>query len=613
MSHLRRLSLAARFGLVVLVVGALIALLALVALRATGAEARAARNLASSQQRTVATMQVKYRAADLNGWQTAYAFDVIRHAAGATSDHADSRSAFLASAHAMRRELLAVERRVDLSHAERARLATAQHAFNAFMQVDDDVIAAYRSGDAARGNSLVIGREIDLFTTMAAAIDHTVALVSANAARDARSAESAKNSARRTILIISALALLASVFMLGLLARGVTRRVRVILGRLSALSEDTVATLHEGLDALAGGDLTRAANADIEPIADTQGDEIGRIARAVDAIEGRVAQSVHAYDASRRSLNDMIATVGRTASSVAAASGQMSNSSQETGRAIGEIARAVGDVAHGAERQVRSLTTTQQLIADVAAAGADGAQRARQAAEAAEETRSTASSGADAAARATAAMMAVREASQTATAAIRSLGAKSDQIGGIVDTITGIAEQTNLLALNAAIEAARAGEQGRGFAVVAEEVRKLAEESQSAAGSIAALIAEIQSETGRAVEIVEEGAQRTDEGARTVEHADAAFTAIGAAVDDVTARVAEILEAAERIAARSHEMHSGIGEVAEVAEQSSASTQQVSASTQETSAAAQQIAASAQELAERASELDALVGGFTLA
>ncbi|MBB1486948.1 methyl-accepting chemotaxis protein [Oceanospirillum sediminis] len=71
------------------------------------------------------------------------------------------------------------------------------------------------------------------------------------------------------------------------------------------------------------------------------------------------------------------------------------------------------------------------------------------------------------------------------------LAQHGQEIHQILDTIRAIAEQTNLLALNAAIEAARAGEQGRGFAVVADEVRGLAQKTQSATGEIDQVIEQL--------------------------------------------------------------------------------------------------------------------------
>lgn len=99
---------------------------------------------------------------------------------------------------------------------------------------------------------------------------------------------------------------------------------------------------------------------------------------------------------------------------------------------------------------------------------------------------------------------------------INSLGESSSRIGEITNTITDIASKTNLLALNAAIEAARSGQQGKGFAVVAEEIRKLAERSNLAAGEIKGQIVEIQKKVQHAVDNIGNGVHVVGEGVEKV-------------------------------------------------------------------------------------------------
>jgi methyl-accepting chemotaxis protein len=312
-------------------------------------------------------------------------------------------------------------------------------------------------------------------------------------------------------------------------------------------------------------------------------------------------------------MTALIGEVTEAAGTVASSSQQMASTSSETGRAVDEIANAIGEMAQGAERQVRMAEAARESAEQTTEAARSSAENAQAAATAGDEARSVAGEGVSAADQATEAMRAVRASSQDVTQAIGDLSDRSDEIGAIVATITGIAEQTNLLALNAAIEAARAGEQGRGFAVVAEEVRKLAEGSQSAAGEIGGLIETIQAETRRAVGLVGDSAQRTEDGAATVEQTREAFLRIGHVVDDMTARVSDIAGAAQQMSVGAERMQSEIAGVAEVAEESAASTEQVSASTQQTSASTQEIAASAQELARVADQLEQLVARFQLA
>ncbi|MGH2959677.1 MAG: methyl-accepting chemotaxis protein [Solirubrobacterales bacterium] len=312
------------------------------------------------------------------------------------------------------------------------------------------------------------------------------------------------------------------------------------------------------------------------------------------------------------SFRATITRIEKAASELTDSATAMAETSDNSGRAIGEVAQSISSISEGASHQVALITAASDVVAQIESAVVETANNASAAQQESAQTELLTETGVDRATEIQAAMETVRGATQSTVEMVRSLSETSANIDEIVRSITSISGQTNLLALNAAIEAARAGEQGRGFAVVAEEVRKLAEDSQSSAEGIAELIEAIQSQTVQAVAAMEEGMATVDNGFEAVNRNRQLFFDISGAVRMFHESSVEIAGLAHSIATDAGRVRERIEEVASVAEESSASTEEVSASTEETSASSQQLTAAAQRVSQTAVSLKELAGRFSV-
>ena len=325
-------------------------------------------------------------------------------------------------------------------------------------------------------------------------------------------------------------------------------------------------------------------------------DEIGAVAAAVDKMVGN--------------LRTLIKQVSASAEQVAASSEELTASAQQSAEASGSIATSITQVAEGSEKQVSAVNDTSSIVQEISATMEEVSATAAEMATMSEKTAQVSLDGKTSVDRAVTQMSAVSVGAKLAQSAAVELKASSAQIGEIVGLISAIAGQTNLLALNAAIEAARAGEQGRGFAVVAEEVRKLAEQSETAAREIKTLVGSNHDSIGKVVGAIDVAINDITQGVELVNVAGENFGAINEQIRQVTNQVNIIAKAINEAAVGSQHIVSSIKQVETVSRDSAAEAQTVSAATEEQSASMEEIAASSQALAKLAMDLQAAVSKF---
>jgi len=335
----------------------------------------------------------------------------------------------------------------------------------------------------------------------------------------------------RTILIIIVIVGVISVIIGIFMSIKITKNIKAPVEKAA-----------EQLELISKGDFTFS----ISKNAIARGDELGVIARAMDAlltnlknVFNEIIGSVHSLTSAAAQLSSIAEEMSRTAESSSTRANSVATASEEMSQTVVDVAKNTANIAESAKKAVDTAQEGNKIV-----------------------ERSVGE---------------VKEIDKTVNESarfVKSLGERSVHIGEIISVINDIADQTNLLALNAAIEAARAGEQGRGFAVVADEVRKLAERTAQATSEIEEMIKAIQNEVTKAVEIMDNATKKVDTGVKLTAQAGEALKEIVKSSNELQLMVKQIASATEEMSATSEQISKEILDIANASRDTTASSQE---------------------------------------